>query len=156
MSTRREREDVTFSPLDNRTLANLCGPLDANLRQIEAALDVTIGRRGGTRSPERRRERRARHSVKALLRRCREAAVDRRHSAGLIELSAQQGATTSVAADDEEPMLRTRRADLHGRTPNQTVYLKDIQERHHLRHRTGGHRQSLSCCRLRRRRTRAR
>src|SRR4029077_10005798 len=40
----------------------------------------------------------------------------------------QQGATTSVAVDEEEPMLRTRRADLHGRTPNQTVYLKDIQE----------------------------
>ena len=31
MSARREREEVTFSPLDNRTLANLCGPLDANL-----------------------------------------------------------------------------------------------------------------------------
>ena len=28
-------------------LANLCGPLDANLRQIEAAFDVTITHRGG-------------------------------------------------------------------------------------------------------------
>ena len=26
------------------------------------------------------------------------------------------------------PLLRTRRADLHGRTPNQTLYLKQIQE----------------------------
>ena len=26
------------------------------------------------------------------------------------------------------PLLRTRRADLHGRTPNQTLYLKHIQE----------------------------
>ena len=34
--------DVHAAPLDNRALANLCGPLDANLRQIEAALDVTI------------------------------------------------------------------------------------------------------------------
>ncbi|MFL9926467.1 PhoH family protein [Herbaspirillum lusitanum] len=33
-------------PLDNRRLANLCGPLDENLRQISAALDVTIFRRG--------------------------------------------------------------------------------------------------------------
>src|SRR5664279_6049784 len=39
---------VTLAPPDNRALANLCGPLDANLRQIEAALDVTIARRGGT------------------------------------------------------------------------------------------------------------
>jgi phosphate starvation-inducible PhoH-like protein len=40
--------EVTLSPLDNRALANLCGPLDGNLRQIEAALDVTIGHRGDT------------------------------------------------------------------------------------------------------------
>jgi len=39
---------VTLSPLDNRALANLTGPLDANLRQIEAALDVTITHRGGS------------------------------------------------------------------------------------------------------------
>jgi phosphate starvation-inducible PhoH-like protein len=32
-------------PLDNNRLANLCGPLDENLRQISAALDVTIFRR---------------------------------------------------------------------------------------------------------------
>ncbi|MFZ6727311.1 PhoH family protein [Undibacterium sp. MH2W] len=33
-------------PPDNTRLANLCGPLDENLRQISAALDVTIFRRG--------------------------------------------------------------------------------------------------------------
>ena len=44
---RRPPTNVTLAPLDNRALANLCGPLDANLRQIEAALDVTIARRGG-------------------------------------------------------------------------------------------------------------
>lgn len=36
----------TPQPLDNRRLANLCGALDENLRQISAALDVTIFRRG--------------------------------------------------------------------------------------------------------------
>ena len=38
--------DVELSPVDNRALANLCGALDANLRQIESALDVSIARRG--------------------------------------------------------------------------------------------------------------
>ena len=33
-------------PLDNKRLAHLCGPLDENLRQISAALDVTVFRRG--------------------------------------------------------------------------------------------------------------
>src|SRR5512144_993558 len=48
MNPKREREEITLTPLDNRALANLCGPLDANLRQMEAALDVAIAHRGGT------------------------------------------------------------------------------------------------------------
>jgi len=39
MPQRRPQLSVTLAPLDNRALANLTGPLDANLRQIEAALD---------------------------------------------------------------------------------------------------------------------
>jgi len=34
--------EVSFTPVDNQRLANLCGVLDENLRQIESALDVTI------------------------------------------------------------------------------------------------------------------
>ena len=45
-ATRRSAEELTLAPLDNRALANLCGPLDANLRQIEQALDVAIAHRG--------------------------------------------------------------------------------------------------------------
>ena len=37
---------LTLAPLDNARLQNLCGALDENLRQIEAAFDVTISRRG--------------------------------------------------------------------------------------------------------------
>ena len=36
-TARTHRRSVTLAPLDNRALANLAGPLDANLRQIEAA-----------------------------------------------------------------------------------------------------------------------
>ncbi|MDH5246973.1 MAG: PhoH family protein, partial [Betaproteobacteria bacterium] len=45
---RREPLEMTLAPVDNHALANLCGPLDANLRQIEAALDVSIAHRGAT------------------------------------------------------------------------------------------------------------
>jgi phosphate starvation-inducible protein PhoH and related proteins len=34
------------SALSNAELAHLCGPMDENLRQIEAGLDVAIARRG--------------------------------------------------------------------------------------------------------------
>lgn len=37
-----------FDPPDNRRLARVCGPLDANLRCIEQALGVRIARRGAT------------------------------------------------------------------------------------------------------------
>ena len=38
--------EVRLAPVDNQRLARLCGALDANLRQIESALDVSIARRG--------------------------------------------------------------------------------------------------------------
>jgi phosphate starvation-inducible PhoH-like protein len=38
--------ELTLAPPDNQRLANLCGALDENLRQIEIALEVTIARRG--------------------------------------------------------------------------------------------------------------
>jgi phosphate starvation-inducible PhoH-like protein len=128
MTGKRERHELTLTPLDNRALANLCGPLDANLRQIEAALDVAIAHRGGdftlTGTPA--------HAARAT------AALQRFYAAaekplsvddiqlGLIELATQKHAAT--VDEETAPLLRTRRADLHGRTPNQTRYLKDIQE----------------------------
>jgi phosphate starvation-inducible PhoH-like protein len=40
--------EITLQPEDNVRLANLCGALDENIRQIETALEVNINRRGGT------------------------------------------------------------------------------------------------------------
>jgi len=130
-STRtRERQLLALAPLDNRALANLCGPLDANLRQIEAALDVTIAHRGGTFTLGGKPAQTAR-AAQALERFYAHAekplSVDD-IQLGLIEISAQPDSGVAEEVPDDTPMLRTRRADLHGRTPNQTVYLRDIQE----------------------------
>ena len=38
--------EFDLQPSDNARLANLCGPLDENLRLLEARLDVQIRRRG--------------------------------------------------------------------------------------------------------------
>ena len=38
--------EITLHPVDNLRLANLCGAIDENIRQIETAFDVTISRRG--------------------------------------------------------------------------------------------------------------
>ena len=120
--------EITLSPLDNRALSNLCGPLDANLRQIEAALDVTITHRGehfavtGADVP-------ARHAASALARLYTKAAAPLSVDdvqLGIVEITQQPDAGAGDAP--WTPALRTRRADLHGRTPNQTRYLKDIAE----------------------------
>ena len=38
--------EITLQPENNHRLANLCGPLDENLKQIASALDIEIARRG--------------------------------------------------------------------------------------------------------------
>jgi phosphate starvation-inducible PhoH-like protein len=129
MTGRREQQQLSLLPLDNRALANLCGPLDANLRQIEAALDVAIAHRGATFTlagmPA--QTARAAQTLELFYANAEKPLSVDDIQLGLIELAAQHG-TSAPAADDDGPALRTRRADLHGRTPNQTVYLRDIKE----------------------------
>jgi phosphate starvation-inducible PhoH-like protein len=125
--SRRATETITLAPLDNRALANLCGPLDTNLRQIEAALDVAISHRGADFSIAGGPVQAARAAT-ALQRFY--AAAEKPLSVddiqlGLVEFDTRPRAP--AAGDVEEgPLLRTRRADLHGRTPNQVAYLKAI------------------------------
>jgi len=134
MTARRPQTHLSLSPPDNRALANLCGPLDANLRQIEAAFDVEIARRGGdfTITGAGVRAARAAEALRRFF-----AAAEKPLSVDDIQLGVVEIASLThrhgeaVAADaadaDETPGLRTRRLDLHGRTPNQIAYLKDIK-----------------------------
>jgi phosphate starvation-inducible PhoH-like protein len=143
---RRVIETLTLAPVDNRALANLCGPLDANLRQIEAALDVTIARRGASFSVSGAR-RQATHGARALQRFYGDAekplSVDD-IQLGLVEIAALEpddagpaqlrthdadtpGNGAAAPPGEAPPLLRTRRADLHGRTPNQIAYLDAIR-----------------------------
>ena len=119
---------LTLDPLDNRALSNLCGPLDANLRQIEAALDVAITHRGAEFSIAGAPASTA-HAADALRRFYAGAgqplSVDD-IQLGLVE-SRPAPPGGSAAGSVDEPLLRTRRSDLHGRTPNQVAYLRTIQ-----------------------------
>jgi len=119
-----ESVEVRLEPVDNRRLARLCGALDANLRQIESALDVTIRRRGA-RFTVRGEAPRAARAAQALERfygqAAHELSVDDLQL-GLTELRLQEAA----AAPEPGTALKTRRADLHGRTPRQVQYLEQI------------------------------
>lgn len=134
---------------DNARLANLCGPLDENLRQIEQALDVTLSRRGHRIAIRGRGAKLALTALEDFYNRARDplsvddiqlALVEVRHTNGngrhdAIDVRFRgdpdhpfDEPVESIDAELEEPApkLYTRRADLRGRTPAQREYLKQI------------------------------
>ncbi|PPE70435.1 phosphate starvation-inducible protein PhoH [Caldimonas thermodepolymerans] len=116
-----------FIPLDNARLAHLCGTLDEHLRSIEAALNVTITRRNesfrieGAKKPAER----AVALLQSLYDRARKPIPPDEFQLALVEAMRPDDAPPA-AAEEPEIVLRTRRADLQGRTPNQDRYLRNI------------------------------
>jgi phosphate starvation-inducible PhoH-like protein len=118
---------ISFTPVDNERLSNLCGALDENLKQIEATLDVSISRRGENFSVS-GASGQTQLAAEALRRFYQMAAQDLSAEdvqLGLIEVANPNRAAPSA---DGERILLTRRRDLHGRTPHQLQYLRQIQE----------------------------
>jgi len=131
--TAAKPRSIEYTPevVDNRRLANLCGPLDRNLRQIEEAFDVRISRRSDTFSIEgaAAAARRAEHALGHFHARADTPLSLDDVQLGLVELKATPAGSgpASVEADDPpSPVLHTRRSDLQGRTPRQREYLRNI------------------------------
>ncbi len=134
----------TPEPLDNKRLAHLCGPMDENLRQISAALDVTIFRRGEKFIVSGSNAERAVEILDQFYKEANRiisleevqlALVEQR--AGLAEPELTMplntpaarktaGRKKAVESVTDAPVLKTRRHDLRGRTPHQIQYLKAI------------------------------
>ncbi len=113
-----------FTPADNARLAHLCGPLDENLRQIEVAFDVAIRRRAQQFTIDGARARDALTLLQALW-----ARAEQPLSLDDIQLEltqAAQGQQPALHPAADEPVLHTRRSGLHGRTPNQSDYIRNI------------------------------
>jgi phosphate starvation-inducible PhoH-like protein len=127
-------------PLDNTRLAHLCGPLDENLRQISAALDVTVFRRGEKFIVSGHNAERAVQILERFYKVANKVVPIEEVQLALVEQRSglshplEQASADQVqlkAAGDEDltsPILRTRRADLRGRTPHQIEYLRAVLE----------------------------
>lgn len=118
--------EISFTPVDNHRLANLCGALDENLRQIETALDVGITRRGEyfalTGTADRTR------IAARVLRDFYDKAGDPL-SLDAVQLALiEAGHKGAAHAAVPSPALITLKKDLHGRTPRQNEYLLNIQK----------------------------
>lgn len=119
--------EITLTPEDNTRLANLCGALDENIKQIETALEVNINRRGNTFNVSGKLEntRMACQMIENFYIRAKKPIELEDIQLGLVEidkLKPEEVATASM------PVLMTRRSDLHGRTPRQIAYLQQIQD----------------------------
>ncbi len=119
--------EITLQPEDNVRLANLCGALDENIKQIETALEVNINRRGGTFNISGKVDnmRLAAQMIENFYVRAKKPLELEDVQLGLVEIDKLKPEDVSSTA---MPVLMTRRGDLHGRTPRQVSYLQQIQD----------------------------
>ena len=125
---------------DNMNLANLCGPLDENLRQIADGWNVVLNRRGSQITVEGEQAKAAAAAIEWFHDRAVHKALTIDDiQLGLVELGAGR-AQPEPEAEPVKPLpevppvddlsmdlvLRTRRTDLRPRTPRQREYLNNI------------------------------
>lgn len=127
--------EISFSPIDNQRLANLCGSLDENLKQIETALDITIARRGEhfNLRGKAAQTRLAAEVLRNFYNQAQHHLSIEQVQLGLIEVANLQRSpkhtpVNTTLKETAAPILSTRRSDLHGRTPRQLQYLQQIQQ----------------------------
>jgi phosphate starvation-inducible protein PhoH and related proteins len=103
--------------------------MDSHLREIETAFDVTMRRRNEAFAVEGapRNAQRAVALLQALYERARKPMRAEAFQLALVEALAQTDGDAPLTVAAEPLVLRTRRADLVGRTPNQRLYLDNIQ-----------------------------
>jgi len=139
--TPHQPQHFTPEPLDNTRLAHLCGPMDENLRQIAAALDVTLFRRGEKFIVSGANAAQAVTLLEQFYRLAAKPVSIEDIQLALVEKRAAQAQRAeagsaapdpaeaeSAAAEIEAPVLKTRRSDLRGRTPHQSQYIRAIVE----------------------------
>jgi len=126
---------LALEPVDNSRQANLCGPLDDNLKNIEKRLGVEISYRGNE------------FKIVGQIRNCQ--AVEQLLKSLYLETETIQGKTQMVSAEmvhlgilnagvlEQEPTkvdadyekmvtIKTKRGIIKPRNPNQSVYVQNV------------------------------
>jgi len=113
----------TFTPHNNTRLSHLCGPADAHLRTIEAALQVSIAHRHEQFKVDgpKAKATQAMELLQALYEMA-ERPIAEEH----LQLMLAGDSSMVEAPEGAATLLNTRRADLRARTPVQAMYLENI------------------------------
>ena len=126
MNESLHNSDLVLAPLDNERLANLCGPLDEHLRQLERRMGVEINNRGNSFSISGDE-----YSVKVtrqLINDLYDSTSRETLSPERVHLFLQEANINEEKENrDNEVIVKVKRAHIRGRTPNQRRYLKNIQ-----------------------------
>jgi phosphate starvation-inducible PhoH-like protein len=120
--------DIALDPNDGERLANLCGPFDGHLRQVELRLGVEIANRGNL-----FRVSGAEHSVKLaerVLHDLYDATENETLSGAQINLRLSESGIDALdakaAEGAHEIAIKVKRGSVRGRGPNQVRYLHAI------------------------------
>jgi len=126
MTTTTHR-DFTLDPIDNERLANLAGPFDEHLRQVELKLGVEIANRGNVFrvSGPGKTALEAEKLLKALYAEAAEAVFDS-HAIHLRLNRANVDHVTEQAYEAQEVAIKVKRGTVRGRGLNQASYLHQI------------------------------
>ncbi|MGH8442872.1 MAG: PhoH family protein [Nevskiaceae bacterium] len=124
------RLDLVLEPDDTQRLANLGGPFDSHLRQIELRLGIEIRARGNRfrlLGPEAELQR-GENVLRALFAQAADAPLSAEHvHLALAEHGAQAAAEGPAPAEENgEIVVRTQRGTVRGRSERQREYLRDI------------------------------
>ena len=114
----------TFTPHNNTRLSHLCGPADAHLRTIEAALQVRIAHRHEQFKVDgpKAQATQAMELLQALYEQAEQPLGE-----DLLQLMLA-GDSSLIEPPPDAAVLSTRRADLRARTPRQGLYLDNIAQ----------------------------
>ena len=121
--------EFDLEPADNARLANLCGPLDENLRLVESRLDVEIRRRGDNFRVIGARAATAEDTLRELfdLTAKEQITTEDVHLALREREETPAGATKPAATDEHS--VRVLRGTIKARGAHQREYLSQIRRR---------------------------
>jgi phosphate starvation-inducible protein PhoH and related proteins len=118
------QREFDLEPTDNARLANLCGPLDENLRLLESRLGVLVRRRGDSFRVIGERASQAEDMLRELFRMAKEEEVTPEH----VHLALKDIEDAPLNAQPgSEQLVRVQRGAIRARGAHQREYLAQIR-----------------------------
>jgi len=128
MTTALHHADFVLLPDDGERLANLSGPFDEHLRQIELRLGVEINNRGNIFRVL--GDQRTVRVAEQVLRDLYQSTASETLTPARLNLHLQEARVEQIARDEaektQEVVIRVKRGNIKGRGPNQQRYLHAI------------------------------